>query len=48
MYKRQVLTATEHADGSKAMFGRMDSDRDGFLSAGELAQGHAALTRKGP
>ena len=41
-----VLTAEEHAAGSRAMFDRMDANKDGFLSPDELAAGHARLLRK--
>jgi hypothetical protein len=33
-------------EGSKPMFDRMDSDRDSFLSNGEMAAGHARLVPK--
>ena len=38
------LSAAEHMAASKAMFDRMDSDSDGFVSKGDLATGHARLT----
>lgn len=41
-----VLTAEEHATGSQAMFGKMDADKDGFLSKGEVAKGHATMMKK--
>ena len=41
-----VLTAEEHAAGSRAMFERMDTDKDGFLSKAELAAGHAKMLKK--
>ena len=41
-----VLTAAEHASGSRTMFERMDVDRDGFVTAAELAAGHAKMLRK--
>jgi len=41
-----ILTAAEHAAGSKAMFDRMDTNRDGFLGADEFAAGHAKMLRK--
>ena len=43
-----VLTADEHAAGSKTMFEKMDTDHDGFLSKAELEAGHAKLMSKGP
>jgi Ca2+-binding EF-hand superfamily protein len=36
-----VLTADEHTAGSKAMFERMDTDKDGMISRAEMAAGHA-------
>ena len=41
-----VLTAEEHAAGSKRMFDKMDTDRDGFLSKEELAAGHEKMLQK--
>jgi Ca2+-binding EF-hand superfamily protein len=41
-----ILTAGEHASGSKSMFNRMDADKDGFLSNAELAAGHARMLHK--
>ena len=41
-----VLTAEEHAIGSRAMFEKMDADKDGFLTKGELAAGHARMLKK--
>lgn len=41
-----ILTADEHASGSKTMFGRMDTDKDGSISQAELAAGHASMLRK--
>ena len=41
-----VLTADEHAAGSKSMFEKMDTDRDGFLTKAELLAGHAKLMGK--
>jgi Ca2+-binding EF-hand superfamily protein len=38
-----VLSASEHSDGSAAMFTKMDANRDGELSPGELEAGHAAI-----
>ena len=41
-----VLTAEEHASGSKKMFDKMDTDRDGFLSKEEWAAGHEKMLQK--
>jgi Ca2+-binding EF-hand superfamily protein len=41
-----VLTAEEHAAGSRAMFEKMDTDQDGFLTKNELAAGHARMLKK--
>lgn len=41
-----LLTAEEHAAGSKKMFDKMDTDRDGFLSKEELAAGHEKMLQK--
>ncbi len=41
-----VLTAEEHAAGSKTMFDKMDSNHDGFLSKTEMMAGHAKLMQK--
>ena len=41
-----VLTAAEHAAGSRTMFERMDVDRDGYVTAAELAAGHAKMLGK--
>jgi hypothetical protein len=38
-----VLSAAEHAAGSKAMFEKMDENKDGYLSRREWDAGHAAL-----
>ncbi|HEY8926083.1 MAG TPA: EF-hand domain-containing protein [Polyangia bacterium] len=43
-----VLTADEHAAGSKSMFEKMDTDHDGFLSKAELEAGHAKLMNSKP
>ncbi len=37
------VSAAEHAAHADAMFTKMDTDRDGFLSASECADGHAAM-----
>ena len=41
-----VLTAEEHAAGSRAMMEKMDTNKDGFLSKDELAAGHARMMAK--
>jgi Ca2+-binding EF-hand superfamily protein len=41
-----VLTAEEHARGSRAMFEKMDADKDGFLTKDEWAAVHADLMKK--
>ncbi len=41
-----VLTAEEHAAGSRAMFEKMDTDKDGFLTKSESAAGHARMLKK--
>jgi EF hand len=41
-----ILTAEEHAAGSRAMFEKMDTDKDGFLTQDELAAGHASMMKK--
>ena len=41
-----ILTAEEHAAGSRAMFEKMDTDKDGFLTKDELAAGHAQMMKK--
>jgi Ca2+-binding EF-hand superfamily protein len=38
-----VLTAKEHAGGSRAMFEKMDRNHDGKLTRGEFNAGHAKL-----
>ena len=38
-----VLSADEHAAGSRRMFDAMDADHDGLLSFPELAEGHRRL-----
>ncbi len=43
-----VLTAEEHAVGSRAMFDKMDTNKDGLLSKDELAAGHARMMKKSP
>ena len=42
-----MLTADEHAVGSKRMFDKMDTDKDGFVSKAELEAGHAKMMKKG-
>ena len=41
-----ILTAEEHAAGSRAMFEKMNTDRDGFLTKSELAAGHGSMMKK--
>ena len=41
-----LLSAEEHAAGSKRMFNTMDVDKDGFLSRAELMAGHAKMLKK--
>ena len=41
-----VLPASEHEAGARAMFGKMDANRDGYLSKAEWDAGHAALNKK--
>lgn len=41
-----VLTAEEHAAGSKKMFDKMDADKDGFLTEAEVVAGHAKMMTK--
>jgi hypothetical protein len=44
--KDGVLSATEHAEGSRAMFNKMDKDVSGTLSQEELDAGHEELKKK--
>ena len=41
-----ILTAGEHAAGSRAMFEKMDTNKDGFLTKHEIATGHAQMMKK--
>jgi Ca2+-binding EF-hand superfamily protein len=41
-----ILSAEEHAAGSRRMFDGMDTDKDGSLTRAELAAGHARMLRK--
>jgi Ca2+-binding EF-hand superfamily protein len=41
-----VLTAEEHAAGSRSMFDAMDTDKDAALSEAEMSAGHAKMLRK--
>jgi Ca2+-binding EF-hand superfamily protein len=44
-----VLTADECTTGAKTMFEKMDTNKDGFLSKSEVAEGHAKMLHgKGP
>jgi hypothetical protein len=40
-----ILSADEHEEGAKAMFSKMDADRDDFLSRDEFNAGHVPLTK---
>jgi Ca2+-binding EF-hand superfamily protein len=40
-----VLTAKEHKRASRAMFRKMDADKDGRLSKAEFEAGHAMLEK---
>lgn len=40
------VTAMEHADGAKTMFGKMDSNKDGQVSATEMDAAHASMKDK--
>jgi Ca2+-binding EF-hand superfamily protein len=41
-----ALSAEEHANGARTMFGLMDTSKDGTLSKEELTSGHARLMQK--
>jgi Ca2+-binding EF-hand superfamily protein len=41
-----VLTADEHATGSRSLFDAMDTDKDGALTEAELAAGHAKMLKR--
>lgn len=41
-----VLSAEEHATGSRSMFDAMDTDKDGALTEAELSEGHAKMLNK--
>ncbi len=41
-----MLSAEEHAAGSKTMFGMMDLDKNDLVSQAELAAGHAKMMKK--
>jgi Ca2+-binding EF-hand superfamily protein len=40
------VTSTEHADGAKMMFTKMDSDKDGNVTAAEMDAAHASMKGK--
>ena len=42
-----ILSAQEHAAGSKMMFDKMDTDQDGSVSRAEFAAGHVRMMKKG-
>ncbi|MEO8669813.1 MAG: hypothetical protein ABI411_00785 [Tahibacter sp.] len=44
--KNGVLSAEEHAAGSRQMFDKMDKDKDGFVSAAEMQAGHDEMMSK--
>ncbi|HVZ74276.1 MAG TPA: EF-hand domain-containing protein [Polyangia bacterium] len=41
-----VISADEHAAASSAMFDKMDTDHDGFLTKAELKAGHEQMMMK--
>ncbi len=41
-----VLTSTEHAQGARLMFERMDTNTDGFLTKEEFVKGHEKMLHK--
>jgi Ca2+-binding EF-hand superfamily protein len=41
-----IVTADEHAKASEAMFAKMDTDKDGYLSKKEMSAGHASMMKK--
>lgn len=41
-----ILTAEEHAAGSRSMSEKMDTDNDGYLTGTELAVGHDHMLKK--
>jgi len=41
-----MLSAQEHESGSRAMFARMDRNKDGRLTRSEFSAGHAKLMAK--
>lgn len=43
----RILTAEEHAAGSRMMFGKMDTNKDGFLSRSEYEAGDARYLKRG-
>jgi hypothetical protein len=46
--KDGVLTASEHASGSRERFAKMDGDGDGSLTPAELEAGHQKLMSDQP
>ena len=43
-----VLTAEEHAAGSRTMFDTMDADKDGVLTEAEMSAAHAKMLPSAP
>lgn len=41
-----ILTASEHATGAVTMFGKMDTNLDGFVSKDEMEAGHKKMLKK--
>jgi Ca2+-binding EF-hand superfamily protein len=41
-----MVTADEHAKASDAMFAKMDTNQDGYLSREEMSAGHASMMKK--
>jgi Ca2+-binding EF-hand superfamily protein len=41
-----AVSADEHAAGAKAMFDKMDSDQDGYLTKSEMEAGHKKMVER--